>query len=122
MNKTGIIYLENTLREAQKNGDHIALSKILSKKLIYIHSTAYLDNYDSYLDKIKNKILVYQSIQADLKEIYISSEAAIVHSNMTAEVDVLNQKMHLSSLVTTIWIKEQSLWKLYSFQSTKVEQ
>ena len=121
MEKTEIILLENKLREAQIAGDYSALATMLSKKLIYIHSTAYLDNYDSYLEKIKNKIVVYKAIDTELKEVQISGEVAIMHSHMTGEVEVLTNKMLLNSLVTTIWIKENKLWVLYSFQSTKIE-
>jgi type III secretory pathway component EscU len=121
MEKTEIILLEKQLRDAQKNGDYTVLAKILSKKLIYIHSTAYLDNYDSYLEKIKNKILVYKSIDAMIKEIQMSSEVAILLSHMTGEVEVLSKPVLMNSLVTTIWIKENKLWSLYGFQSTKIE-
>jgi len=121
MTKAEIILLEQKMREAQLAGDDATLTSILSKKLIYIHSTAYLDNYDSYLDKIKNKILVYKTIDTELKDVHISDEVAIMHSHMTGEVEILTSKMILNSLVTTIWIKENQLWVLYSFQSTKIE-
>jgi hypothetical protein len=121
MSEIQILKTESLIREAQLSYEWNNLSKLLSKNLIYIHSSAYVDNYESYLEKIKNKILYYQKIEIVPQTFQLHNQVAIKTSLVRGAVLVLGNEKQLNNYTTTIWLKEDGEWKLSLFQSTAIE-
>lgn len=121
MSETQIIKTEDLIREAQLSCDWNALSEMLSKNLIYIHSNAYVDNYETYLEKIKNKILQYQTIEIITQALQLHNEMAIKTSVLRGSVLVLGNEKQLNNYTTTVWVKEDEKWRLSLLQSTAIE-
>jgi len=121
MSEIQIIKTEGLIREAQLNCDWNVLSEMLSKNLIYIHSNAYVDNYETYLEKIKNKILQYQKIEISTQALQLHNEIAIKTSLVRGAVLVLGNEKRLNNYTTTIWVKENGKWRPSLFQSTAID-
>lgn len=121
MNETKILRNENLVREAQLNSDLTTLSKLLSKRLTYVHSNGYIDSYDSYLDKIQNHIIRYKKIDLIPQAIQVFDEIAIRTGIIKGHVIVLNNRKKLNNYTSNIWVKENDEWRLLQFQSTAIE-
>jgi hypothetical protein len=121
MGENEILKLEGSLREAQINSDLNALSSLLSEDLIYIHSNGYVDNYQSYLEKINLGILKYQNIEIETERLMIEEEIVIKHSIMKGTVLVMGANKSIFSRITSLWLPEKGGWKLRSFQSTTID-
>jgi len=121
MGENEILKLEGSLREAQINSDLNALSSLLSEDLIYIHSNGYVDNYQSYLEKINLGILKYQNIEIETERLMIEEEIVIKHSIMKGTVLVMGANKSIFSRITSLWLPEKGVWKLRSFQSTTID-
>lgn len=121
MSEIEILKIENCLREAQLGSDWKTLSELLSKRLTYIHSNGYIDNYESYLEKIQKNIIRYQKIEVSPQTIQIFDELAIRTAIVKGTVLVLDNPKQLHNYTCTTWLKENSEWKLILFQSTAIE-
>lgn len=121
MGENEILKLEGSLREAQINSDLNALTSLLSEDLIYIHSNGYVDNYQSYLEKINLGILKYQNIEIETERLMIEEEIVIKHSIMKGTVLVMGANKSIFSRITSLWLPEKGVWKLRSFQSTTID-
>ena len=121
MGENEILKLEGSLREAQINSDLNALSSLLSEDLIYIHSNGYVDNYQSYLEKINLRILKYQNIEIETERLMIEEEIVIKYSIMKGTVLVMGANKSIFSRITSLWLPEKGVWKLRSFQSTTID-
>lgn len=118
---TQLFALESHLTKAQLQSDWQSLEKLLSINLIYIHSNGYVDNFNSYLEKIKNHIIEYQRIDFQTQDIIIAQDFAIKHSIMSGSALVLGQPKLLHNKVVTTWAPQDGNWKLHTFQSTAIE-
>lgn len=121
MSKAEISKNENLIREAQLNSDWKALAELLSKQLSYVHSNGYIDCYESYLEKIQQGILRYQKIEVTPQTIQIFGELAIKTSLVKGIALVLGNPIELHNFTSTIWLKENSEWRLLLFQSTALK-
>lgn len=121
MSEIQILKTESLIREAQLKCDWKTLSETLSRDLIYIHSNAYVDNYESYLDKINHKILQYQKIEITPQIFQMRNEVAIKTSLLRGSVLVMGEERQLDNYTTTIWLKENGEWRLNLFQSTAMK-
>lgn len=116
-----LLDLESHLTKAQLQSDWQSLEKLLSINLIYIHSNGYVDNFNSYLEKIKNRIIEYQHIDFQTQSIIKTQGVAIKHSIMSGSALVLGRPKLLHNQVVTTWVAQDDNWKLHAFQSTEIK-
>lgn len=121
MSEIEILKIENCLRDAQLGSDWKTLSELLSKRLTYIHSNGYIDNHESYLEKIQKGIIRYQKLELTPQTTHIFNELAIRTAIVRGTVLVLDNPKQLHNYTSTTWTKENSEWKLLLFQSTAIE-
>ncbi len=116
--KNELRQLDQDRIEAMLGSDRQALENLLSTELRYIHSTGYIDSYQSYLEKLDLQVITYQAIACDDYQIDIKGEVAIVHSKMTASATIQGNAIVIKSLTSAVWMQEDHDWKLRYFQAT----
>jgi len=116
--KNELLDLDKARIAAMLRSDHPALGGLLSSELRYIHSTGYVDNYKSYLEKISLKIITYQTIECDDYHIDIRGDIAILHSKMSAAASIQGASIVINSLTSAVWMRENNAWKMRYFQAT----
>jgi hypothetical protein len=107
---------------AQLAADVATLRDLFSKELIYIHSSAYVDTYCSYLEKIEGGNLKYLQIDSYDHKVQITPGAIFVRAKMVAVADVVGTERTIRSLISTAWVPDETGWKLRLFQSTEIDQ
>lgn len=113
-----LLELDKSRLEAMLRADYQALENVLSPELRYVHSSAYIDNYKSYLEKIYLKIITYQAIECDDYHVDLEGGSAIIHSKMKATATVQGVVILIKSLTLSVWIRENEAWKMRYFQAT----
>lgn len=113
-----LLELDKSRLEAMLRADYQALENVLSPELRYVHSSAYIDNYKSYLEKIYLKIITYQAIECDDYHVDLEGDSAIIHSKMKATATVQGVVILIKSLTLSVWIRENEAWKMRYFQAT----
>ena len=78
--------LENERYAAMIAGDVGALDRLLSDRLVYGHSNAEPDSKDSFLERVRDRTFVYESIDHPEERIIIAGGAVVVLGAMIANV------------------------------------
>ena len=78
--------LENERYAAMIAGDVGALDRLLSDRLVYGHSNAARDSKDSFLERVRDRTFVYESIDHPEERIIIAGGAVVVLGAMIANV------------------------------------
>ena len=105
---TGLIRtLENERYAAMIAGDAGALDRLLSDRLVYGHSNAARDSKDSFLERVRDRTFVYESIDHPEERIIIAGGAAVVLGAMIAGCTTHSWGSHIlagydGSLVVTV--------------------
>lgn len=116
-----VLRWEKSRVEAQLGGQVEILERFLSPDLIYVHSTGYIDDYESYLYKIREGILKYQKMHCSHYKVEFLPGVVLVNYVMNATVTVLETDMEVSSLCIAIWTQEALGWKMRYLQSTQIK-
>lgn len=108
--------------DAMIAGDTAALEALLSEDIMYVHSTGARDTRDSYLQKIRDGVLRYKSLELSDLQAQVLPGAAMVTGRMRATVCMGGQDKQVSSVFLTVWVLESSdsgnAWRLRAHQGT----
>lgn len=107
--------------EAQVKADTSALKKVLSKKLIYVHSNALVQNRTDFLTSVASKSIVYQSITPiDKATIYTDKSYAFINGKVKVIGTIDGKPFETTLIYTSVYKKSKGKFKLIRWQSTKV--
>lgn len=118
-----IAQLDKQRFDAQISKDTTALNLLLSNDLIYVHSSALIENKQEFVGKIGSKQWDYRevSIEKVKARIYHKNTAVI---NGTAKINLwqTDKMMTVYLHYTNIWVKQKGKWQMVSWQSTRIAQ
>jgi|SRR5690348_15826273 len=112
--------LENERYAAMIAGDAGALDRLLSDRLVYGHSNAERDSKDSYLERIRDRAFVYESIDHPEERIIIADGAVVVLGAMIASVYRSGELRALRNSACAVWAEEDGNWRLVAYQPTPI--
>jgi ketosteroid isomerase-like protein len=98
--------------------DVAALTGLLSDRLVYAHSSGYLDTKQSLLAKIADGSIVYSSVEHPVKQIVVLGDAAFASGEMHADIILRGQPKHLANISLAVWAIEDGAWRLIAYQAT----
>lgn len=112
--------LENERYAAMLAGDVGVLDRLLSDRLIYGHSNAERDSKDSFLERVRDRTFVYESIDHPEERIIIAGGAVVVLGAMIANVYLSGELRTLRNSACAVWAKEDGNWRLVAYQPTPI--
>ncbi|QES88138.1 nuclear transport factor 2 family protein [Rhizosphaericola mali] len=112
---------EKEREAAMITGNVEVLQKLLAEDAIYIHSSAKVDNTQSYIAPILAKKVRYDVLEIEISRIININENKIVLLYGQVQIEALLEGSYtkLDNLFTMIWKLENNQWVMYSWQSTK---
>jgi len=111
--------LENRRTSIQVTGDVLALSTLLSDRLIYGHSGGTVDTKESLLALMRSGTLRYVSIEARIDRANWQGEDGIIGSGrLTTEAIIAGQTRHLDGRYMCAWRRRGGAWQLEALQGT----
>jgi len=111
--------LENERYAAMIAGDAVVLDRLLSDRLVYGHSNAGRDSKDSYLERIRDRTFVYESIDHPEERIIIAGGAVVVLGAMIASVYRSGELHTLRNSACAVWAEDGN-WRLVAYQPTPI--
>lgn len=112
--------LEARRYAAMLAGDVAALDALLSERLVYCHSNAERDDKASYLERVRDKTFVYESIEHPEETIIVTSDAAAVVGSMIARGFWAGELRTLRNASLAVWAREPLGWRLVAYQPTPI--
>jgi hypothetical protein len=111
--------LEARRYQAMTDADVTLLTGLFSPDLLYTHSDAATDSFDSYLDKLASGHFDYGPLEHPEHSIVVHGDCALVLGDMRGEVRIGGQLRVLNSKTLSVWVRSGADWKLLAFQPTK---
>jgi ketosteroid isomerase-like protein len=116
---TQVRTLEAARYSAMLAADVAALTALLSRRLVYTHSSGYRDTRDSLLGKLDSGSLSYVSLEHPEEQVIVAGDAVLVFGKMIASILTAGEARQLNNLSLAVWAPEDDgQWRLVAFQST----
>jgi len=112
--------LEDERYDAMLAGAADTLDRLLSDRLVYTHSTGGRDTKASYLAKMREGAIIYESIEHPVEDVIVTGTTAVVIGGMNARLQLGGQPRELHNTITAVWVEEDGTWRLIAFQGTPV--
>lgn len=112
--------LENRRYAAMVDADLDALEELLSDDVRYAHSNATVDSKSSYLEILRNRTLVYHSLEHTTEAVVSRPGVVVVGGTMSGSIHMNGAAKTLNSRVVAVWVAEGDRWRLLAFQPTAI--
>jgi hypothetical protein len=112
--------LEDRRLAAMRANDVGTLMNLISKRAAYAHSSGDRDSRFDYLERIRNRTLVYQAIECPIERIIAMGDSAVVVGKMIGTLKWNGEVRHINNLSLAVWAREEETWRLVAFQPTKL--
>ena len=105
---------------AQTSNDFAALERMFSPDLIYVHSSAIVDNKQSYIDSMRTGTVIYKTMRKSDVVVRTAGCLAILTGNGNYDVQVNGKDMNVQLRFHSIWQKKDGAMQYLSWQSTRI--
>jgi ketosteroid isomerase-like protein len=117
--KALISELETKRFGAMCSGDHAAVEAMLADSLVYIHSSAAVDDKSSYMEGLRAKF-EYKRVQRANERIQIHGDCAVVTGEAVIDVILAGAPRTIHNRYIDVWAKSAQGWQMVAWQSTPI--
>lgn|GEM_PF-3133865 len=109
--------IEINRRDLLLGSDYEGLKSVLAPNIIYIHSNGAVDNFQTYIEKLKNRSLVY--LELEYVDILGSlfDNTLIITGKMNAQLILGTENKRVNSIYMATWVQDaQNRWIMCAHQ------
>jgi Domain of unknown function (DUF4440) len=112
--------LEKARFSAMMGGDVRAIADVLHDDLVYIHSTGLIDSKTSYLEALRQKKYVYESVELVEEQHVVSDTFILLCQVLQVRIRLSSQTEAQPRVVTasSLWVASGGRPQLIAMQST----
>lgn len=99
-------------------GDYDGVEKLMRPNARYVHSSAHVDDRDSFLKLCRDGVIDYHAIDYDIESIVIIGSVGVVGAHMSGSLTAAGSLRMIDNTTTATWIHEDGQWYLLAFQAT----
>ena len=110
---------EDARYAAQMGDDYGALQKLLGEDLVYIHSSAVVDNKASYIDSMKSGMVKYRVMRRSDVTVRTFGCVAILSGLGNFDVTVKGKELEVEIRFHSIWAKRDNGLEFISWEATR---
>ena len=111
---------EDARYAAQTSLDYTALDRLLADDLIYIHSSAVVDNKSSYIDSMRNGSVRYLAMKRSEVQVRIFGCLAVMTGVGQFDVQIKDKLLNVELRFHSLWISRDGRLQFVSWQSTRI--
>ena len=117
----GRVSNQNALRRAKKRMQaHLLELRLFGDDLVYIHSSAVVDNKASYTESMRSGNVKYRVMRRSDTKVRTYGCIAIISGSADFDVTVKGQDMAVPLRFHSIWAKRAGALQFISWQATRV--
>ena len=113
---------EDARYAAQTNLDYSALDRLLAEDLIYIHSSAVVDNKQSYINAMRDGSVRYLAMKRSEVQVRTFGCLAVMTGIGQFEVQLKDKPISVELRFHSLWISREGRLQFVSWQSTRLPQ
>lgn len=111
---------EDARYAAQTGDDFAAMEKLIGADLVYIHSSAVVDNKASYIDSMRSGNVKYRNMQRSDVTVRTYGCLAIISGLANFDVTVKGQDLSVEIRFHSIWASRDKGLQFISWEATRV--
>jgi len=111
---------EDARYAAQMGDDYVAMDKLFSPELVYIHTSSVLDTKVSYIESMHSGAVKYKVMRRSDVTVRNFGCIAIINGMGDYDVRVKDKDMNVVLRFTSIWQKTNDTLQFVSWQSTRM--
>ena len=111
---------EDARYAAQTSNDFATMDKLLSADLVYVHSSAIVDNKQSYIESMRSGAIQYKVMRRADVVVRSFGCVAIITGNGNYDVSVNGKDMNVQLRFHSVWQKADGKLQFVSWQSTRI--
>lgn len=111
---------EDARYEAQTSNDFAAMEKLFGSDLVYIHSSAVVDNKATYIDSMRSGTVKYRVMRRSSVTVRTYGCIAILSGQANFDVTVKGKDLSVDLRFHTVWAKRGGGLQFVSWQATRV--
>lgn len=115
-----ILDRDNEKIRAMVEADAKALNEILRDDLLYIHSSAPLDNKERVIEEITSGLLKYKAIDMSEVSVRVYGDTGVLVGRAILKVSTKGKAMEIPVRLTEVWVRTSGVWQLASWQATRI--
>jgi ketosteroid isomerase-like protein len=100
--------------------DAKALGEILRDDLIYIHSSAQVDNKERVIDEIVSGLLKYSAVETSEVGVRVYGDTAVVTGRAVLKASSKGKPMEIPVRFTEAWVRSKGVWQLATWEATRI--
>ena len=106
--------------KAQTTNDFDAMEKMFGDDLVYIHSSAVVDNKATYIDSMRSGTVKYRIMRRSGVTVRTYGCIAILSGQANFDVTVKGKDLSVDLRFHTVWVKRGGGLQFVSWQATRV--
>jgi hypothetical protein len=111
---------EDARYAAQMSNDFATMDKLFSPDLVYTHTSAVVDNKQSYIESMRSGKVVYKVMRRSDVQVRTFGCIAILTGNGNYDVTVNDKDVNVLLRFHSIWQKKDGMMQYISWQSTRI--
>lgn len=111
---------EDARYAAQTSLDYTALERLLADDLIYIHSSAVVDNKQSYIDSMRDGSVRYLAMKRSEVQVRTFGCLAVMTGVGQFDVQLKDKPLSVELRFHSLWISREGKLQFVSWQSTRL--
>lgn len=120
INREEALKAEDARYAAQMGDDYVAMDKLFSPELVYIHTSSVLDSKASYIESMYSGAVKYKAMRRSDVTVRNFGCIAIINGIGDYEVRVKDKDINVVLRFTSIWQKTNDTLQFVSWQSTRI--
>ena len=113
---------EDARYAAQTSLDYTALERLLADDLIYIHSSAAVDNKQSYIASMRDGSVRYLAMKRSEAQVRSFGCLAVMTGIGQFDVQIKDKLLNVELRFHSLWISREGRLQFVSWQSTRLPQ
>ena len=120
--KSAVEAIEQRRCDATVSGDLLTLAPLLDDDLTFVHSSGYIHDKSEYLTFLSHEIKTQKIVRAQPLAYKFLPELVITTGQLEQSLQRRNDgsEVHIRALVTQVWIKRETGWKLLHLHSGRM--
>lgn len=111
---------EDARYAAQTSNDFAAMERLFGDDLVYIHSSAAVDDKASYIESMRSGTVKYKVMRRSDVKVRTYGCLALITGNADFDVNVKGQDLSVPLRFHTVWAKRPGGLQFISWQATRV--
>jgi len=111
---------EDARYAAQMSNDFAAMDRLIANDLVYIHSSALVDNKQTYIESMRTGAVKYRVMRRSDVVVRTFGCVATLTGNGNFEVTVNDKEMTVELRFHAIWAKRDGKVQFISWQATRL--